>query len=236
MHIIFGNFGNETIALMQFAFEKKLQNVFVVSIDTGFADENWYIRISQAENLAKQYHFNWIRLTSNPDFSTLIRQRQQFPSKKFQWCVSFLKGITINAWLDEIDSDKEAILLQGKRKSTSKLFRDLNEFEHDSEYYDGRSIWYPLLDLNDQAFKDLVLKSGLEILSHRSLECDPCIHSSSADFARLSQTSINRVKILEQELKQNFFALPIEAEIKNKSAPASQTFHLGCGSPYVCGE
>ena len=79
MHIIVGNYGNHTLALMQWAHEERFSNIFVVNVDTGWAEKCWSERVSAGKYLADSYGFQTVTLSSPADFAELVRDRQQFP-------------------------------------------------------------------------------------------------------------------------------------------------------------
>src|ERR1700722_2467845 len=144
MNILFGNYGNQTIAVMQWAYENNLKDVYIISVDTGFAAESWIDRVKAAENFGKKCGFTVVRLQSNPNFQNLIQERQDFPSTKFQWCAGFLKGLTLLNWLDQHDPSCQSIIILGKRKADSRANFDLPEIILESEHYNNRKLWHPL--------------------------------------------------------------------------------------------
>jgi 3'-phosphoadenosine 5'-phosphosulfate sulfotransferase (PAPS reductase)/FAD synthetase len=144
MYVIHGNYGNHTVALMQWALEQNLSNVFVVSIETGWAASIWAKRVEEGEGLARSYGFNPVRLASSADFISLVKDRKEFPSQKFQWCSSFLKGLTLLEWLDKHDPNGEAIIIYGKRREDSRLNLHLQEYIEASAHHNDRKVWYPL--------------------------------------------------------------------------------------------
>ena len=127
MNIIFGNYGNQTLAAIQWVFEAKLSDVSVVSVSTGWAAAEWLPHVAAAEAFADRCGFKVVRLASKPDFSELIADRQGFPSTQFQWCAGFLKGLVLLDWLDEQDRRGQATLIFGKRRRDSRANFDLPE-------------------------------------------------------------------------------------------------------------
>jgi 3'-phosphoadenosine 5'-phosphosulfate sulfotransferase (PAPS reductase)/FAD synthetase len=227
MHIIFGNYGNNTIALLQWCCLQGLVDVHVININTGWSEKNWGQRVLCAQKLAKKYNFIPITLKPQADFSSLVIDRQQFPSTKFQWCAGFLKGLPLLAWADEVDPGCEAIILMGSRRQDSRLRADLPEFIEQSEHFGGRKVWYPLFDHSDQQRNELITAAGFEVLEHRSLECNPCIH----DFSLLTDYSAQRCTQLEKLLKQSMLD-----GSKHLNLSGLEIFDMGCGSIYGCGE
>lgn len=54
MHIIFASLGNDSVALIQWAIDQKLEDIIVAYSDTGWASPDWGERINVArEWLAK---------------------------------------------------------------------------------------------------------------------------------------------------------------------------------------
>ena len=249
MYIIFGNYGNETIALVQWAAEQALKNVYVVSVDTGWAAKDWEARVSQGEALAKQYYFMPVHLTAKLDFPHLIEQQQNFPSTKYQWCAGFLKGLVFLDWLDSVDFASDALILLGKYRDKSRALARLSEFIEESEYYGERRVWHPLYNLTRVQVKELVQRSGFSWLNHRSLECDPCVNNTYADFMRLQQVDVIKTYELEKIVKKHIFApesygdsVGIEKVIqwvkkqdKSVKVASTEISDMGCGSPFACG-
>lgn len=241
VNIIFGNYGNPTIALIQWAFEQSLSHVYVVSINTGWHASDWFQHVEAVETYAKQLGFQVNRLKAQPNFSDLVRERQQFPSLQFQWCAGFLKGLPFLDWLDQHDLDGQAMILLGKTKSVQQPIV-LEKLEN-SEHYGGRTVWQPFYQLDYTDLMSYVERAGFDFLPDRSQECWPCIHSRPVDLLKLSTSDIQKVASVEQELKQSFFEIPIALElekVKNKSNTNDldqlDVQYQGCGSPFACGE
>jgi 3'-phosphoadenosine 5'-phosphosulfate sulfotransferase (PAPS reductase)/FAD synthetase len=253
MKVIFGNYGNETIALIQWAAEAGLDELTVVSIDTGWAAGEWPARVHQGEQLAKSLGFKVVRLKPKADFARQTKEHQGFPSPKFQWCSGFLKGLTLVDWLDSCDPGCEATVLLGRRRVMSRAQAKLPEFVSASEHYGERKVWHPLYDYSDAQCHGLVERAGMAVLTHRSLECDPCINNNFADFIRLGALEIERTRGLEQELQQPMFAPESYGDqhgieqvvhwVKKQKKSVTLARHealngvgdMGCGSPFGCG-
>lgn len=239
MHIIFGNYGKPTIAVIQWAFEAKLHDVTVVSVDTGWQAEGWLDQVKLAESYVKQCDFSAIRLISKPSFQNLMEDRGNFPSTKFQWCAGFLKGLPLLDWLDTHDTSGEATIILGKRRLDSRLNFNLPEFINESEHYGDRRVWYPLFQHSDEQYHALLKNSGLPLLTTRSLECDPCVNSFGNDLARLADNDIIKTQVLEKKLSQQLFTSPIAEMVKQARTSKQKSdvmFDMGCGSPFGCGE
>ncbi len=243
MQVIFGNYGDNTIALIQWAHEHKLSEITVVHIETGWAALSWQKQVEQGQLLAKKYGFNVISLRPQIPFDDLVRDRKSFPNAKFGWCTTFLKTLPLLAWLDEVDDRCEATIVLGSRRADSRARMQLVERINESEHYGDRQLFFPLCHYSDEMRNDLIKRAGFLPLNHRSLECDPCIHSRTSDFIRLEENSIFRIANLEREIETTMFykpidALVVEANQKNNNDKNNllEVFDMGCGSRYVCGE
>lgn len=204
MNIISSSYGNDSIALIQWAHENDLPNVTVVYCDTGWSAPNWIERVSKGEELAKSYGFNVVRLKSM-GMEELVRQKKGFPGNAQQFCTMHLKGVPFLMWLDEFDHAVEAKVLIGKRRAESRARANTPEFLPDSEYHGGRGLWHPLYKHTDDERNRLVERSGMELLPHRSRECEPCVNANRGDFLRLEPELIARVSDLEVEIGKPMF-------------------------------
>lgn len=231
--LIVANYGNDSVGLIQFAHSQKWKNTQILSIDTGWMSTDFQTRVHIAEKWAKNLGFPVFRLKASPDFSALVQAQEEFPSPKFQWCAVYLKGDTIRKWLNQHDPMKEMTVVLARRRAQSPLFFDLPEQQDHTEEYNERSVWNPLFSHNDAALQALISKTPLPWLSHRSLECDPCVNSDSADRARLKQPEKERLLSLEKKMGQTLF------DAGNPSCFSAHSAHfifdMGCGSPYGCG-
>jgi hypothetical protein len=245
-HIIFGNYGNETIALIQWAHEHELANVSVVHTHTGWAAEHWHSRIAEGVALAERYQFKTVELTSKKTFEELIMLRKSFPSQKFQWCAGFLKGLSFLEWLDSVDPACEALIILGHRRVQSLKQQNLLEFIEASEHYGERRVWYPLFNHSDENRDALISKTFLKTLSHRSLECDPCANNTTMDFLSLSDNDAEKTSLLEKKINKNMFELnevsfgikEIIQQMKNENKYGTlnkNQYPVGCGTPFACG-
>lgn len=244
MNVILGNYGNGTIALIQWAKHQALKDVTVVNVDTGWAAARWQERITAGQQLALGYGFQVETILSVPNFADLMQQRKEFPSSKFQWCSSTLKGLTLLDWLDEKDPYCEATILLGKTRFSSRANRQLAEHIKESEFFDDRAVWHPLVHQSQQSFHQLIAETGLSVLSHRSLECEPCINTTCFDLQQLVAVDLQKTQQLEQVVGKHFFPqgpiaqLAKQATLQQPSDNADylEAFDKGCSSPFACGD
>jgi hypothetical protein len=226
--------------------------VTVVSWNTGWADEHWERRVEKGFFFAERCGFAHQTLTARASFDQLVLDRGEFPTAKFQWCATLLKGVPLLQWLNQVDPDRKAQIIMPARRSAKPVYAQLTERIEECEHYGGRDVWHPLLEMSNEARDALILEAGFSVLSHRSLECDPCIHSGREDFARLSANSCVKTDQLEKKIGKVMFPIPVigqasalASDIGSHVARARRNGMMednllptpqgGCGAPYGCG-
>jgi len=241
-YILIANYGNHSLAALQYLIERQLESVHVIYVDTGWAASEWPARVESCSAYARQHQINVHHIKALASFSQMVKDRRQFPSSKFQWCAGFLKGMALLDKLDAIDPFCEATIVSGKRRLDSKRFSELQEYIEEDDYFDGRRLWHPLWQTNALEFKNFIKRTGFEFLPHPSRECHPCIHASEKDLGQLEAFSLERLEKLEQQTEMTMFEKPVRHYAKgdasnplNKPSDIKQ-FDLGCGSPWCCGE
>ncbi len=244
MNILFGNCGNNHLSLIQWAIEVQLNDRVVVYVDTGWASVHWQQHVKQVDVLLQQHKIQSVVLKPSYDFSKMVEDRQQFPSKKFQWCAGFLKGLPLLEWLDECDPCCEATILLGSRRIDSALRGDLTAVIESSPHYGDRRVEHPLLAYDDKQQYAAIKALGLDPLSHRSDECFPCIHAVSKTFQRAGKQDWQRMTKLEKQTGLSMFDQSAK-QLQQKTLDMSRqetivdtvaNLDMGCGSPYACGE
>lgn len=231
---IIGNFGNHSIAALQALLEQQISEIHFLSVDTGWAAEMWAKRVALCQQYAEDHGVMVHMLHSVATFSEMVRDRRQFPSPKFQWCSGFLKGLAISNFLEEQDPSCEALIVSGKRREDSRRYATLEEYEYNHDLYQGRTVWHPLVNLGNEDFKTLILKTGLPYLDHPSLECSPCIHACSQDLQKLDEVSLQRLQTLERKIGKTM--LLTQTKDLCQSGMTFQYFERGCGASWGCGE
>lgn len=227
---------------MQWLIEKQVSNIHFLSIDTGFAEPAWSTRLSSCADYAASHQVTVHFVRSKINFSDLVISRNQFPSPKFQWCASFLKGLTLLSKLDELDPDCTATLVFGKRRLDARRLKELPEFEVDQDFYEGRTLWHPLYLLENEEFFELIRRTGFQVLPHLSRECSPCIHQKKEELNLLSPDSTHRLEHLENQVKDYLFGEPILEARKcgvsgsDEKIPNLERFAQGCAQIWGCGE
>ncbi len=204
MNVISSSYGNDSIALIQWAHENLLFDVTVVYSDTGWAAPGWDERVARGEELAQSYGFNTVRIQSI-GMAGLVRHKKGFPGNAQQFCTAFLKGLPFLQWIDEVDQECNAHVLVGKRRVESRARANTPGYINESEYHGDRTLWHPLFLHTDKERDELVLRSGMELLPHRSQECSPCVNANRGDFLLLKPEQIERVSDLEVEIGKQMF-------------------------------
>jgi hypothetical protein len=201
--VIFCSYGNDSIALIQWAYEQGLKDVVVVYSDTNWAARWWQNRVEWLEFWVHSLGF-WTDRTSSIGFVELALQKKGFPSNRYQWCSYILKIEPGSRWLEETDPEKRAICLVGVRREESQARADFPRFLLNSENHGGRVMVSPLADFTEVERDALLERAGLSPLPHRSMECSPCINSNRADLKALSEEEVDRVEGVENMINDAF--------------------------------
>lgn len=225
-------YGDDSLALVQWAFEAGL-SATVVYVDTGFAAESWQTRIEQGEQHAKTCGFKTVRIVSPITFGDAVMGRGEFPSSKFQWCSALLKGLPFVDWLESVDPGGHGVVLIAKRAVAALAHADLPEWIEPCQFHGDRTVWHPMLSLNDADRDALLERAGFKPLGHRSLECEPCVNSTDTDLARFNQNQKDKQRLVKLEEDLGFAwewkpTLPIPEKYLD-------LFYRGCGNHFGCG-
>lgn len=245
MNIISASYGNDSIALIQWAADKRLPDVTVVYCDTGWSAPGWDARVTEGEQFAKDCGFNVLRLQSM-GMAELVRMKKGWPGNGQQFCTMHLKGVPFLQWVDEFDPERKATILIGKRRVESRARAQTPEYIDQSEYHGDRRVWHPLFKHTDSERDELVRRSGLELLPHRSQECSPCVNANRGDFMLLTKEQIEHVNELEVEIGKPMFrpkrfgalgiyGVMVWAKHGRKRGLCDVLEDEGCGAPFGCG-
>jgi len=205
MNVISSSYGNDSVAMIQWAHEQQLPDVHVVFIDTGWAAPGWLDRVARMEAWVRSIGFTVVHLVSSVPFEELMVRKKGFPSQRHQWCSGILKGLPFLTWIDEVDTANAATVMIGKRREESQERADTPEFIESSIYHGGRRVWHPLY-LHTEAMRDQLLhRAGFDPLPHRSKECSPCINANRSDMRQLTEEDIERVEAIEAKVGKTMF-------------------------------
>ena len=201
MHVLFCSYGNDSIALIQWAHERGLKGVTCLYSDTGWSARWWPERVARGEALAHAYGYTTAR-TESEGMLELVKRKRGWPGAggQGQFCTAELKVLPALEWLDANDPGKEATAMTGVRRSESKHRSDAPEHVDESERHGGRDLWQPLVRHTDEMRDALLHRAGFDVLPHRSLECYPCINANIDDIRLLSEDRIKLIDITEKYL------------------------------------
>ena len=205
MRIIFASYGNDSIALIQWAYDNGLKDVFVAHSDTGWAAEGWPERVNQAEAWVQSLGFTPVRIPSE-GMHDLVRRKKAWPrggGGKFQFCTYELKERPALEWMEQVDPDKQAICMVGIRREESANRATFPEWVDASEKHGGRTLHAPLVRLREKQRNEMLAKTPFQPLPVRSKECWPCVNANKQELKHLDDRAIIRVKMIEEEMGIN---------------------------------
>ena len=205
MYVIFASYGNDSIALIQYASDSGLKDVTVVYSDTGWAAHYWDDRVQKAEGWVRSLGFKVSR-TSSEGMQELLNRKKAWPrggGGKFQFCTEALKKEPARKWLNKIDADKNATCLIGVRREESKNRSDHPEWITASEDHGGRELWSPLVRHKEKQRNELITKTPFEVLPYKSKECWPCVNAGKKEIKHLEKGRIDLIELMEKEAGVN---------------------------------
>ena len=198
---LFSSWGNDSVALVQLMYEHGLaEQCYVVYTNTGWAAPYWAERVARGMLWAESLGFDCIEL-STMGFEQLCREQSdggRFPSGRMKFCTRHLKIFPSVKWLNEVDPNHDLICLVGKRRAESFARSLAPAVIPVSTNHDGRLLWHPLVEFSDESQNAMVLKTPMELLPHRSDECEPCIFSSREDLRRVTPEKVDIIRAMEQ--------------------------------------
>lgn len=203
--VIFSSYGNDSVALIQWAREKGLRDVAVVFSDTKWAAPWWMNRVSHlewwVESLGNGF---WTDRTESIGFVELARQKKAFPTQQFQWCSYILKIKPGEDWLRQHDSECRAVCLVGVRRDESEARANFPHYDANSGNHGGRVMLAPFADFTAEDRNALLQRAGVQPLPHRSMECSPCINSNRDDLRALTEQEVLRLEAVESDMNERF--------------------------------
>lgn len=203
-HVLFCSGGNDSVALVRWAFEKGLKGVAVCYSNTGWAAAYWKLRIKKFKKLCEHYGFQFFEIQSE-GMESLVLRKNAFPANRPKFCTGELKIIPAIKWLEEIDPRKESICYVGVRREESARRANWPEEIENSRAHGGRTLFSPLVRMTENDRDALVSKTEMEILPFRSKECSPCVNANRSDFLALSEADILKVEKLENKTGRTMF-------------------------------
>jgi len=201
--IIFSSYGNDSVALIQWAYEQGIKDVVVVFSDTGWAASMWEDRVDRLEWWVHSLGF-WTDRTTSVGFRGLAFEKKAFPTQMYQWCSYRLKIEPGERWLAENDPDARAVCLVGVRREESQDRAEYPAYLLKSNSHGGRVMLAPMVEWTEGARDLFLARAGVKPLPHRSMECGPCINSNKGDLRAMRDEDIEKAERLENELNDHF--------------------------------
>ncbi len=217
--VIRASYGNDSVALIQWARENGLSDVVVLYSDTGWARASWAARVEQMETWVASIGFTAAR-TASIGMEALVRSKKMWPQRLMQFCTKELKIVPTIAWLAENDPDRRAIILTGVRREESANRAAAPMFLINSPNDGGRCVIQPLALFTEADRNVLLARAGFEPLPHRSEECK-CINSGRADIARWDDADVAEIRRIEGALGYSSKGKPCTMFRPNKFMGAS---------------
>lgn len=199
-YAIFASYGNDSIALIQWASTRVDRGTaVVVHSDTGWSADWWRDRVKQGREWAESLGFATIELASE-GLEALVRRKKAWPRQGMQFCTEHLKIIPARRWLDSVDYDCATICMVGVRRAESRARAQWPEWVEESDRHGGRSLWAPLVRHTDAQRNALLAETPFEPLPHRSQECYPCVNANRADLRQVTEERAEEIAAIEKSL------------------------------------
>lgn len=205
MYLVSTSMGNDSVALIQWAHEKALENVHVVYIDTGWAHPDWPNRVEKGMRLAKKYGFIGHIISGEFTFESMVLMKKGFPNQRMQFCSGLLKVVPFQEFAETIDPEKKATVIIGKRRAESANRAATPEFIEKSDSHEGRMVWHPLFKHTDKDRDELLYRAGFDPLPHRSMECCPCVNANRQDLRMTPESQLDKLRELEKKTGRELF-------------------------------
>jgi 3'-phosphoadenosine 5'-phosphosulfate sulfotransferase (PAPS reductase)/FAD synthetase len=205
MYYIFTSYGNDSIALIQWAHEQGLEDVWAVHSSTGWAASYWAGRVLKAENWVESLGFK-ARRTGSEGMENLVRRKKAWPrggGGKYQFCTEALKKAPANEWMDRHDPEKQATVITAIRRCESKNRSTAPEWVTASENHGGRELWQPLVRWSDNMRDERIERTPFRVLPYKSKECWPCVNAGKKELRHLEPERIELIDLVEQEMGTN---------------------------------
>lgn len=192
---LFASFGNDSIALIQWAKNRGLRNVTVVYNNTGWAADWWPKRVEKAMQWVRSIGYETVEIQSE-GMLNLVDRKQAWPrggGGKYQFCTAALKEEPSLEWLDKFDPEKEVVCMIGVRREESPNRATFPEWTEQSDKHGGRNLFAPLVRHSEADRDELILMTPFKPLPHRSKECYPCVNARKGELAVLPESKITLI-------------------------------------------
>lgn len=205
--VIFSSYGNDSVALIQWAHDQGLRDVVVVFSDTGWAAKMWADRVAALEFWVHSLGFYTDR-TKGLTFRELAIEKKGFPTQQYQWCSYILKIKPGEDWLAANDPECRAVCLVGVRRAEGPDRAEFPAFLAASKSHGGRVMIAPMADWTEEVRDSFLARAGQKPLPHRSMECSPCVNSNKRDLQALTEDDVVKAEEVEREVQDRFGPTP----------------------------
>jgi 3'-phosphoadenosine 5'-phosphosulfate sulfotransferase (PAPS reductase)/FAD synthetase len=213
--IAFTSGGNDSVAMLQLLIEEKLpqtDRVIALYTNTGWAAPYWAERIERISSWLSGQGIIHVELQTK-GFENLVRTEGnrkgeppgRFPTGKEKFCTRQLKILPAQQWLNSLDPEGQFICCVGVRRAESERRAHAPAFIPRSENHGGRSCWHPLVEATDETRNVFVSRTPIDLLDHRSDECEPCIFATRADLRRVGDPKVATIKAIEEDTGKTMF-------------------------------
>lgn len=199
MSVLFASYGNDSVALIQWAHESGLKDVYVLYSNTGWAAKHWPKRVAKMEAWARSLGFTPVQ-TKSIGMEQLVMQRKAWPRQGMQFCTTELKMVPALEWLEANDPLGLAVCMVGVRREESKERASFPSYLVMSANHGDRALRAPLADYTEDDRDALLARAGIEPLPHRSKECSPCVNANRSDLLTLDEDRVDHVEGIEQRM------------------------------------
>ncbi len=196
MNIVFTSCGNDSIALLQWAFEQELPEIHAAYSDTKWSSDDWPERVERVKQWVEASGGTFHTIESE-GFESMAKRKKAFPANGMAFCSYILKIEPAMEWMESFDPLKKATCLVGVMRLESERRKDWPVWIDESPNHGGRPLHSPLAKMSLFDRDALLDRAGFEVLHHRSLECSPCVNATIKDLQALTDTDVQKVHELE---------------------------------------
>lgn len=199
--VVFSSFGNDSVALIRWLYELGFKNVIVVYSNTGWGSPEWPDRVKAGFELCRNYNFKFVEIPSI-GMKEMVRLKKGFPPNgPMQFCTEELKIFPAMIWLQAYDPDKKCVCVNGVRREESQNRKDYPILLKNSPDHQYRRRYAPLAEYDEAMRNDLIKKTPLPILPHKSHECWPCIpNANRRDILALPEWRLAELETFEKSM------------------------------------
>ena len=195
-NIIFTSCGNDSVALLQWALEAKLENIVACYSNTQWAAGWWAERVKRVAKWVEDNGGEFVEIQSE-GFENLVKRKKAFPANGMGFCSYILKIEPALKWLEEADPLKLATCYTGVMRLESERRKNWPTYLDQSPNHGDRPLHSPLAEMSLIERDALLDRAGFRVLGHRSMECSPCINATISDLQQLPKDDVQKVHELE---------------------------------------